>query len=86
MNKRFCANTDLCPLASPRVALVGVRLLRHPRQWQHEVRQGDTHGSGSTAIKGVTLPNPQRKIGDGPVRVEALRLGRRSGSSWITGV
>ena len=30
MNKGFCANTDLCPLASPRVALVGVRLLRHP--------------------------------------------------------
>ena len=30
MNKEFCANTDLRPLASPRVALVGVRLLRHP--------------------------------------------------------
>ena len=30
MNKGFCANTDLCPLAPPRVALVGVRLLRHP--------------------------------------------------------
>ena len=29
-SKGFCANTDLCPLASPRVALVGVRLLRHP--------------------------------------------------------
>ena len=30
ISKEFCANTDLCPLASPRVALVGVRLLRHP--------------------------------------------------------
>ena len=30
INKGFCAKTDLCPLASPRVALVGVRLLRHP--------------------------------------------------------
>ena len=30
INKGFCANTDLCPFASPRVALVGVRLLRHP--------------------------------------------------------
>ena len=30
INKEFCANTDLCPLASPRVALVGVCLLRHP--------------------------------------------------------
>ena len=29
-SKEFCANTDLCPLASPRVALVGVCLLRHP--------------------------------------------------------
>ena len=25
MNKGFCAKTDLCPLASPRVALVGLR-------------------------------------------------------------
>ena len=30
ISKGFCAKTDLCPLASPRVALVGVRLLRHP--------------------------------------------------------
>ena len=30
MNKGFCAKADLCPLASPRVALVGVRLLTHP--------------------------------------------------------
>jgi len=30
ISKEFCANTDLCPLASPRVALVGVCLLRHP--------------------------------------------------------
>ena len=30
INKGFCAKTDLCPLASPRVALVGLRLLRHP--------------------------------------------------------
>ena len=30
ISKELCANTDLCPLASPRVALVGVRLLRHP--------------------------------------------------------
>ena len=30
ISNMFCANTDLCPLASPRVALVGVRLLRHP--------------------------------------------------------
>ena len=57
-----------------------------PRQWQHEVRQGDTHDSGSAAILGVRLPNQQTKFGDGPVRVKALRLGRRSGSSWITRV
>ena len=30
ISKKFCANADLCPLASPRVALVGVCLLRHP--------------------------------------------------------
>ena len=30
ISKGFCAKTDLCPLASPRVALVGVCLLRHP--------------------------------------------------------
>ena len=30
ISKGFCAHTDLCPLASPRVALVGVCLLRHP--------------------------------------------------------
>ena len=30
ISKEFCANTDLYPFASPRVALVGVRLLRHP--------------------------------------------------------
>ena len=30
MNKEFCAHTDVCPRASPRVALVGVRLFRHP--------------------------------------------------------
>ena len=30
ISKEFCANADLCPLASPRVALVGVCLLRHP--------------------------------------------------------
>ena len=30
ISKGFCANADLCPLASPRVALVGVCLLRHP--------------------------------------------------------
>ncbi len=30
ISKEFCAKTDLCPLASPRVALVGVCLLRHP--------------------------------------------------------
>ena len=30
ISKGFCANTDLCPLASPRVALVGVCLLRRP--------------------------------------------------------
>ena len=30
MDEGLCAQTDLCPLASPRVALVGVRLLRHP--------------------------------------------------------
>ena len=28
ISKGFCANADLCPLASPRVALVGVRLFR----------------------------------------------------------
>ena len=60
ISKGFCAKTDLCPLASPRVA-------------QHEVRQGDTHDSGSAAIRGVPLPNPQRKICDGPVRVTAPR-------------
>ena len=32
------------------------------------------------------MPTQQRKIGDGPVRVKDLRLGRRSGSSWINGV
>ena len=32
------------------------------------------------------MPNQQRKIGDGPVRVKALRSGQRSGSSWVTGV
>ena len=52
-----------------------------PRQWQHEVRQGDTHDSGSAAIRGVPLPNPHRKIDDGPVRVKASRLGGQSGSS-----
>ena len=30
ISKEFCAKTDLCPLASPRFALVGVCLLRHP--------------------------------------------------------
>ena len=30
ISKELCANADLCPLASPRVALVGVCLLRHP--------------------------------------------------------
>ena len=30
ISKEFCANADLCPLASPRVALVGVCLLKHP--------------------------------------------------------
>ena len=30
ISKGFCAKTDLCTLASPRVALVGVCLLRHP--------------------------------------------------------
>ena len=30
ISKGFCANADLCPLASPRVALVGVCLFRHP--------------------------------------------------------
>ena len=30
ISKEFCANTGMCPLASPRVALAGVRLLRHP--------------------------------------------------------
>ena len=32
------------------------------------------------------MPDQQRKIGDGPVRVKAPRLGRRSGSSWVNGV
>ena len=50
-----------------------------PRQRQHEVRQGDTHGSGFAAIRGVPLSNQQRKIGDDPVGVKAIRLGRRSG-------
>ena len=50
-----------------------------PRQRQHEVRQGDTHDSGFAAIRGVPLSNQQRKNGDGPVRVNAIRLGRRSG-------
>ena len=31
------------------------------------------------------MPNQQRKFCDGPVRVEALRLVRRSGSPWTTG-
>ena len=53
---------------------------------QHEVRQGDTHGSDFAAIRGVPLSNQQRKICDGPGNVKALRLGRRSMSSWITGV
>jgi len=57
-----------------------------PRQWQHEVRQGDTHDSGFAAIRGVPLPNQQRKICDGTVRVKALRLGRKSGSSCVNGV
>ena len=57
-----------------------------PRQGQHEVRQGDTHDSGSVAIRGVPLPSPHRNIADGPVRVKALRVGRRSGPSCITGV
>ena len=30
ISKEFYAKTNLCPLASPRVALVGVCLLRHP--------------------------------------------------------
>ena len=30
ISKEFCAKTDVRPLASPRVALVGVRLLKHP--------------------------------------------------------
>ena len=30
ISKGFCANADQCPLASPRVALVGVRMFRHP--------------------------------------------------------
>ena len=52
ISKEFCAKTDLCPLASPRVALVGVCLLRHPDKGRrHEVRQGDTHDSGSAAIR-----------------------------------
>ena len=29
ISKGFCAKTDLCPLASPRVVIVGVRVLRH---------------------------------------------------------
>ena len=57
-----------------------------PRQRQNEVRQGDTHDSGSAAIRGVPLPNQQRKICDGPTRVKALQLGGQSGSSWIKGV
>ena len=57
-----------------------------PRQRQHEVRQWDTHGSGSAAIRGVPLPNQQRKCCDGPVKVRALRLGRQSGSSCVNGV
>ena len=52
-----------------------------PRQRQHEVRQGDTHDSGSAAIRGDPLPNTQRKIIDGPLRVKVLRLGGQSGSS-----
>ena len=50
ISKGFCANTDLCPLASPRVALVGWPA-QAPRQRQHEVRQGDTHDSGFAAIR-----------------------------------
>ena len=57
-----------------------------PRQWQHEVRQGDTHDSGFAAIRGVPLPNQQRKICDGPVRVKARRLVRQPGSSCVNGV
>ena len=57
-----------------------------PRQWQHEVRQGDTHDSGLAAIEGVPLPNQQRKFCDGPVRVKAPRLGRQSGSLCENGV
>ena len=49
--------------------------------WQHEVRQGDTHDSGFAAIRGVPLPNQQRKFCDGPVRVNSQRLGGQSGSS-----
>ena len=43
------------------------------------VRQGDTHDSGFAAIRGVPLPNQQRKFCDGPVRVKALRLGDSRG-------
>ena len=39
------------------------------------MRQGDTHGSGFVAIRGVPLPNQQRKIGDGPVRVKGTTIG-----------
>ena len=57
-----------------------------PRQRQHEVRQGDTHDSGSAAIRGVPLPNPQRKTGDGPLRAKASRLGWEGpGYSCLTG-
>ena len=35
ISKEFCANTDLCPLASPRVAHVGGAPAQAPRQWQH---------------------------------------------------
>ena len=40
ISKEFWANTDLCPLASPRVALVGVRLLRHPDKGNTKRGQG----------------------------------------------
>ena len=43
ISKEFCANTDLCPLASPPVALVGVCLLRHPDK-------GNTRGGKGTPM------------------------------------
>ena len=56
-----------------------------PRQWQSEVRQGDTH-DGGPPLSGCPLAKPATQYWRWPMMVKALRLGRRSGSLWITGV